>query len=122
MSWLAQIHSTLYHDKWNIFLCTPPQPAGGVKRMGAPKNRVHMPRTVQRRIVEKSAKGKVAVVVPRNGKPSRVYEYEKYLKMKEQPKKHKPWSYRKRVSAKVDPLGAVEGSVHSTMGREDIYG
>ena len=89
--------------------------------MAVPKNRIHMPRSVQKRIVEKSAKGQVVVVVPREGKPSRVYKLDKYLKMMEQPKKHKPWSYRKQPATKADPLGAIDGSVRSSLRREDIY-
>lgn len=89
--------------------------------MGVSKDRSRMPRNVQQRIAERSAKGQVVVVVPRGGKPSRVYKLDSYLKMVEQPKKHKPWSYRKQASTKADPLGAVDGSVRSTMRRGDIY-
>ncbi len=80
-----------------------------------------LPRGVGQRIVARSANNEVAVVVPRKGKPARVYSLDKYLKMKEQPKKHKPWSYRKTRPAPPDPLGAVEGSVLVPLTRENIY-
>ncbi len=80
-----------------------------------------MPRGVARRIAERSARNQVVVVVPRGGKPSRVYVLEKYLKMKEQPKKHKPWSYRKDRPTPPEPLGAVNGSILVPLTRENIY-
>jgi hypothetical protein len=89
--------------------------------MAVSKKPIHMPRNVQKRIVERSAKGQTLVVVPRKGKPSRVYKLDKYLKMMEQPKKHKPWSYRRQPATQADPLGAIDGSVRSTLRRRDIY-
>lgn len=80
-----------------------------------------LPRGVGERIVARSANNEVAVVVPRKGKPARVYSLDKYLKMKEQPKKHKPWSHRKTRPAPPDPLGAVEGRVLVPLTRENIY-
>ncbi len=80
-----------------------------------------MPGGVARRIAERSARNEVVVVVPRRGKPARVYVLEKYLKMKEQPKKHKPWSYRKDRPNPPDPLGAVNGSILMPLTRENIY-
>ncbi len=85
------------------------------------KSQGRMPHGVAQRIVERSANNEVAVVIPRKGKPARVYSLEKYLKMKEQPMKHKPWSYRRTRPAPPDPLGAVEGSVLVPLTRETIY-
>ncbi len=81
----------------------------------------HMSRDITRRIVERSASNQVAVVVPRNGKPARVYALDKYLKMKEQPGKHKPWSYRRPRPNPPDPLGATEGRVLRSLDRGKIY-
>lgn len=80
-----------------------------------------MPRSVQRRIAERAAKDQVVVVVPKKGKPARVYVLERYLKMKEQPKKHKPWSYRKAYQTAPEPLGAVDGKVLAPLTRENMY-
>ncbi len=80
-----------------------------------------MPREVARRIVARSARNEVAVVVPRRGKPARVFGLDKYVKMMEQPRKHKPWSYRKGQTAFPEPLGAVEGNVLVPLSRERIY-
>lgn len=81
----------------------------------------HMPRDVARRIIERSASNQVAVVIPRNGKPARVYALDKYLKMKEQPSKHKPWSYRKPRPSLTEPLGSIDGRVLRPLGRGEIY-
>jgi len=81
----------------------------------------HLPWNVARRIVERSAHNRIAVVVPRHGKPARVFDLEKYLKMMEQPKKHKPWSHRRARANPPEPLGAVEGSVLGSLSREKIY-
>jgi len=80
-----------------------------------------MPRDVARRIVARSARNQVAVVVPRRGRPARVFGLDKYVKMMEQPRKHKPWSYRKGRPNSAEPLGAVEGSVLMPLSRERIY-
>lgn len=81
----------------------------------------HMPRGVARRIVERSAHNQIAVVVPRKGKPARVFDLEKYLKMREQPNKHKPWTYRKGRANHPEPLGAVDGAVRGSLTRKKIY-
>jgi len=83
--------------------------------------RRHMPRNVARHIIERSASNQVAVVVPRNGKPARVYALDKYLKMKAQPGKHKPWSYRKPRPRPTEPLGFVDGRVCRSLDRGEIY-
>jgi hypothetical protein len=63
----------------------------------------------------------VAVVVPRQGKPARVFSLDKYDKMREQPRKHRPWSYRRGQANSPEPLGAVEGSILVPLSRERIY-
>jgi hypothetical protein len=82
-----------------------------------------MPRRVSQRILEACQKGEAIVVVPGRRKPflpSRVFRLEKYLKMKELPKKHKPWTARSsRKSA--DPLRAIEGRVLEPVCRKTIY-
>ncbi len=80
-----------------------------------------MPRGVAQRIVERSARGEVAVVVPREGRPSRVFELRNYLKMQNLPKTVKPWTHRKGPQTPPDPLGAIEGKVLTEMSRKDIY-
>ncbi len=81
----------------------------------------HMPRKVSKRIVEECRKGEAIVVVPGPHRlPSRVFSLEKYLKMKELPKKHKPWTAR-NSGRKVDPLGAVDGRVLQPVRRKAIY-
>lgn len=85
------------------------------------RNQGHMPRDVAQRIVKRSARDEVAVVVPRRGKPSRVFSLEKYLKMREEPRKHKPWTHRKGKTSPPDPLGAVDGRVLERLSRDKIY-
>jgi hypothetical protein len=80
-----------------------------------------MPQAVSRRIVERNADNEVVVVVSRNGRPARVFGYDEYKKMKEQPQKVKPWLHRKAQTSSPDPLGAVEGSVTRTIRRSAIY-
>lgn len=89
-----------------------PKPAAGLSRM---------PREVAQRIVKRSADNEVVVVVPRNGKPARVFGYGEYTKMKGQPQKHKPWLHRKTKSNPPDPLGAVTGRVTRALDRGEIY-
>ena len=81
----------------------------------------HMPRGVQRRIIERSAHNQVVVVVSHKGKPTRVFELDRYLKMREQPRKHKPWLSRKPRTDSPEPLGAIEGNVLGSLRREKIY-
>jgi len=80
-----------------------------------------MPHEVARRIVKRSAGDEVVVVVPRNGRPARVFGYDEYTKMKGQPQKHKPWLRRKTKSSLPDPLGAVKGRVSRALDRGEIY-
>ena len=79
-----------------------------------------MPGSVRRRIMKKSAVGKPFVVVPRNGTPSRVFDLEKYLSKREATRKAQPWTHRKKAIA-CDPLGAVEGTVTTSLSRDEIY-
>jgi hypothetical protein len=76
---------------------------------------------VARRISERCARNEVVVVVPRNGKASRVFALEAYQKMMEQPRKHKPWENRRNAKGTPDPLGAVDGNVNGPISRENIY-
>jgi hypothetical protein len=83
----------------------------------------NMPRRVSKRIVEACQKGEAIVVVPGRHKPllpSRVFSLEKYLKMKELPKKHKPWTARS-FQKSADPLRAIEGRVLEPVRRKTIY-
>ena len=88
---------------------------------GSSSGQGHMSRDVVRRIIRRSASNQVAVVVPRNGKPARVYALDKYLKMKEQPGKHKPWSFRKPRPGPAEALGSIDGRVLRSLGRGEIY-
>jgi hypothetical protein len=84
----------------------------------------HMPRGVSKRIVEACGKGQAIVVVPGPREPhlpSRVFVLEKYLKMRELPKKVRPWMARKSARISPDPLGAVEGQVLKPVRRKIIY-
>ena len=82
-----------------------------------------MPHKVSRRIAERSALNEVAVVVPREGKPSRVYALHTYLKMQEHPLKVQPWKHRKdRKDQQANPLGAVDmGAIFAPLTREHFY-
>jgi hypothetical protein len=80
-----------------------------------------MNRRVARRIDQLGEKGvRAAVVVYRDKRASRVFRLEKYAKMKELPKKHKPWTARNSGKT-ADPLGAVEGRVLEPVRRERMY-
>ena len=81
----------------------------------------HMPRNVSKKILERAARGEVIVVVPKGGKPSRIFGIEEYLKMRNLPRKVKPWTHRKSEDILPDPLGAVEGTVLMPVVRENIY-
>jgi len=78
------------------------------------------PRAVQKRILKRCSQDQRVVVVPRNGKPSRVFDLESYLKTVDTANKVKPWTHRKQKSA-ADPLGAVAGKVVSSLRREEMY-
>jgi hypothetical protein len=79
-----------------------------------------LPRKVVERIVSRGAGDRAVVVVFRKNRPARVFGLEEYLKMKELPKKVKPWARRMRRGA-PDPLGAVPGKVRSSLRRSEIY-
>lgn len=78
------------------------------------------PRAVRERILKRCSEGKPVVVVPRNGKPSRVFSLESYVKTVQTASRVKPWIHRRRKAA-VDPLGAVPGRVVSSLRREEMY-
>jgi hypothetical protein len=78
------------------------------------------PRAVQKRILKRCSEGKPVVVVPRNGKPSRVFSLESYVKTVQTASRVKPWIHRRGETA-VDPLGAVPGRVVSSLRREEMY-
>ena len=80
-----------------------------------------LPRRVAKKIMERAARGEVVVVVSRGGKPSRVFGLEEYLKMRDLPRRVRPWSHRKREEPAPDPLGAVEGTVLMPVVRANIY-
>jgi hypothetical protein len=87
-----------------------------------PNSRGGISGKVARRILVRAAAGDPFVVVPRHGVPSRCFGLAEYEKMQLQPPKHKPWEKRKsRQSEAPDPLGAVKGTLHSSLGRRDIY-
>jgi hypothetical protein len=87
------------------------------------KKNGHLPRGVSKKLVERAARGeKVSVVVNRNGKPSRVFGLDEYLKMKKLPHQVKPWEHRKGQASVPDPLGAVDmGPLLSPLTREAMY-
>ncbi len=80
-----------------------------------------MPRDVAKRIVTRCARNEIVVVVPRRGKPSRVFAFDTYRRMQEQPKTVKPWAYRKSSRPLREPLGGVDGTVLAPLKRENIY-
>jgi hypothetical protein len=81
-----------------------------------------MNRRISKRIDELGEKGvRAVVVVFRNKKASRVFRPEKWAKMRELPRKHKPWMARS-LRKTPDPLGAVDGTVLEPVRREHIYG
>ncbi|MCI0356312.1 MAG: hypothetical protein L0099_14920 [Acidobacteria bacterium] len=80
-----------------------------------------MPNSVKQRIMRRAASGERALVlVIRNGKPSRVFGFEEYLKRKALTKKVRPWEARRRKST-LDPLGAWHLGDLGSLRREDIY-
>ena len=83
----------------------------------------HMPHKVSKRIIERCAREGRAVVVAREGQPSRVYALEMYLKMQEHPTKVQPWKHRKdRKDRQANPLGAVDmRAIFAPLTREHFY-
>ena len=84
------------------------------------QNRGH---SIGRRIRERAAMNQPFVVVPKNGKPSRTYGLDEYLRMQKHPLRHKPWNHRSAAHAAVtpDPLGAIPGKPVRSLSRRDIY-
>lgn len=81
---------------------------------------VRFPRRIAQRILERSARGKRVVVVPRNGKPSRVFDLETYLARQQKTRQMKPWKHRGKKEP-LDWLGTHDGRVLSSLRREEIY-
>ncbi len=88
----------------------------------APRKRYPMPRGISEKILKRGTKGEEAIVLTfREGKPARVFGLEEYLKIRELPKKVKPWEHRKAKASAKDPLGAVSGKVLISLSRKNIY-
>lgn len=81
---------------------------------------MNLPKRVARRMEEVGRREGVVVVVWRKGRPSRVFRYATYARMKTVPTISQPWKHRKRI-ASPDPLGAIEGKVLGPIRREDMY-
>jgi hypothetical protein len=79
-----------------------------------------LPRRVAERIASRGAGNRVVVVVFRNDRSARVFGWDEYLKMKDLPRKVRPWARRARRGV-PDPLGAVRGKVRSSLRRSEIY-
>ncbi len=79
-----------------------------------------IPQRVARRIRERGRTTDTLVITIRDGKPSRVYGFDEYLKMKALPGKVKPWAHR-RDAKPLDPLGAAPGRIRSRLRRMEIY-
>lgn len=89
---------------------------------GKKPNEKHVPRGITRKLLQAGARGaKRVVVVFKNGVPSTVRDFDKYLKSRERAKQVKPWEFRSDRIAAPDPLGAVEGDVVGPLGRDAIY-
>jgi hypothetical protein len=82
--------------------------------------RSEVPPAVLRRMLRRAAQGEKAVVVTfKGGVASRVYGVEQYLHKRELTKRVvKPWTHRKQT---LDPLGAIDGAIHGSLSRSDIY-
>ena len=85
----------------------------------------HMSNRVRERILRRCANNETVVVVARDGKPARVFSLERFLKMKEQPRKHKPWTFRKSNKEVPDPLGVralnINGRILGPLTRRHMY-
>lgn len=79
-----------------------------------------IPRRIENKILSRCGEGEPLVIIPRHGKPARVYGLAEYLKLKRLAARHKPWTKRRRAEV-PDPLGAIEGRVISPLGRKHIY-
>jgi len=82
-----------------------------------------LPRPVARRILERALRGEVTVVVPRRGRPARVYSLESYLKMRDVPVCNEIWKHRGKGRPAPDPLraGDVARRVLRPLRREEFY-
>ncbi len=81
-----------------------------------------MPRAIARRVMQRYAAGeRVVVLVGKNGKPSRVFGFDEYVRRKALTREVKPWEHRKQRAAFPDPLGAVDAGVLGPITRENMY-
>ena len=82
----------------------------------------HMPRSVAKRIMKRTAESDEPIVITvRGGKPSRVFGFAEYKKMVALPGQVKPWEHRREKKRAPDPLGAVDSKPPGAISREDIY-
>ncbi len=81
---------------------------------------MNLPKRVVQRMEEVGRQEGVVVVVWRKGRPSRVFRYATYARMKTVPTLSQPWKHRSRNTS-TDPLRAIEGKVLGTLRREDLY-
>lgn len=80
-----------------------------------------IPKKVQDRLMARGAREHAVVVVFEKGKPARIFGFDEYLRMKDLPRKVKPWT-RKRARAVPDPLGAIKnGRVLRPLRRSEFY-
>ena len=77
--------------------------------------------SVRRNLLKRSAANEVAVVVPKKGKPSRVYTFASYQRIRENAMSTKPWEHRAKPNEPPDPLNAKHGRVTSRLSRRDLY-
>ncbi|MCI0681879.1 MAG: hypothetical protein L0Y71_07220 [Gemmataceae bacterium] len=83
---------------------------------------ISFPRSVARKILEHGAKGeKRVVVVLRNGRPSTVRNFDKYLAQMDLPKQVKPWEKRKGKPGLADSLGAIDAAPPQPLTRASMY-
>ncbi|MGE3809381.1 MAG: hypothetical protein AB7K24_32355 [Gemmataceae bacterium] len=75
---------------------------------------------VARRILQRFADGEKAVVVTgKNGSPKTVYGFDEYIRMKELPKKVKPWEHRQ--DRRSDEIPIVDAPILIPISRDNIY-
>ena len=91
-----------------------------MKSVARASKRLTLSPSVADKIVKRCRTTKAVVVVSNKGRPSRVYDFEKYVERIERTKAQKPWTRRKTPPA-PDPLGAVSGKVLAKLSRKDIY-
>jgi hypothetical protein len=94
----------------------------GEAMKGKKADDLHMPRGVAKKILQRAARGEKAIVVlARNGKLTKVWGLDAYLKMRELPNRVKPWQHRKDQAATPNPLGAVDAEPPKDLTRENMY-